>query len=46
MGVTATDGGRALQRGGFDDVEPGDIGQGYSSHYMGWGTTGGFQAEE
>lgn len=25
VGVAATDGGRALQRGGFDHVEPGDL---------------------
>lgn len=33
--VAATDGGRALQRGGSDPVEPGDLGQGFSSCYTG-----------
>lgn len=35
MRVAATDGGRALQRGGSDPVEPGDLGQGLSSCYTG-----------
>lgn len=46
MGVAATDGGRAPQREGSDPVEPGDLGQGFSSCFMGWGKTRGFKAEE